>query len=77
MHAMATHHRGTECPLNRDIDLNRENPETTDTEIESTHDFDPMVALTKPEEAGHPKDPEYNNHAKLMTLTREIDDICQ
>ena len=77
MHAMATHHGDTGCPLDRDIDLNRENPETADTEIESTHGFDAAVALNEPEETGHPKDPEYNNHAKLMAITRKIDDLHQ
>ena len=51
---MATHHRGIGCPLDRDIDLNKENTENTETEIENTHDFDATVAPNEPEETGHP-----------------------
>ena len=40
MHAMATCHRGIGCPLDKDTDLNREDPETAEMEIENTHGFD-------------------------------------
>ena len=45
MHTMATHHRGTGCPLDRGSDLNAEDPEPTDIDNESTHSSDATVAL--------------------------------
>ena len=44
---------------------------------ESTYNLDTTVALGEPEADGHPKDPVYSNHNKLMALTREINDLCQ
>ena len=67
MHAM-----GIGCPLDRDINLNKENPEKAETEIEKTHDFDVTVALNEPEETGHPKGLQYNTNTKLATLTRGL-----
>ena len=58
MHVMATCHGGIGHPLDRAIDLNKENPENTETEIENTHDFAATVAVYRPEETGHPKGPE-------------------
>ena len=65
------------CPLDKDTDLNREDPETTEMEIENTHSFDTAVVLNEVEETGHSKGPEYNTHTKLATLTRELDDLHQ
>ena len=77
MHAMATHHGGARCPLNRGIDLHTEDPESTDIDNESTHSSNTTVALGGPEAEGHHKDPVYNNHVKLTTLKREINNLCQ
>ena len=38
MPAMATCHKGIGHPLDRDINLNEENMQNTETEIENTHD---------------------------------------
>ena len=77
MHAMATCHRGTGCPLNRNIDLNRE--DLTPMYIDNDHlpSFKVTVALHKPQEPAYPKDTEFNNDAQLMALTREIGDLHQ
>ena len=77
MHAMATHHRGAGCTLDRGIDLNAEEPEPTDIDNESTHTSDATVALGGPEAAGHCEDPVYSNHNKLSALMREINDLHQ
>ena len=77
MHTMPTHHGGAGCPLDRGIDLNAEDPEPTDIDNERTHNSDATVALGGPEAEGHPKNPVYSNHNKLMALTREINDLCQ
>ena len=45
MHTMATHNRGIGHLLDKDTDLNREDPETAEMEIENTHGFDATVAL--------------------------------
>ena len=74
---MATHHRGTGCPLDRGINLNVEDPEPTGIDNESTHSSDATVALGGPEAEGHPKDTVYSNHDKLTALMREITDLCQ
>ena len=76
-HAMATPHRCAECPLDRGINLNAEDPEPTDIDNESNHSSDATAALGGPEAEGHPKDPVYSNHNKLTVLTREINDLCQ
>ena len=78
-HAMATHHRGTGCPLDRDINLNVEDSETTGiaNDNESTHDLDATVALGGPEAESHPNDLIYSNQDKLMALTRKINDLYQ
>ena len=77
MHPMATCHGGIGHPLDRDITLNKENPENGESEIENTHDFDVTIALHESEETGHPKGPEHNTYTKLATLTRELDDLHQ
>ena len=78
-HAIATHHRGAGCHLDRDIDLHIEDSETTglDNDNETTSGSDATVALGRPETEGHPNDPIYNNQTKLMALTREINDLHQ
>ena len=50
-HTMATIHRGTGCPLGRDIDLHIEDSENTglDNNSESTSGSDSTVALGGPE----------------------------
>ena len=48
-HAMATHHRGAGCPLDRGIDILAEDPEHADIDNESTHGSDATVALGGPE----------------------------
>ena len=54
-----------------------ENPEHADIDNDSTHSSNATVALGGPEAEGHPEDPVYNNHDKLTTLTREINDLHQ
>ena len=78
-HIMATCHRGTGCPLDRDINLNAEDFEAThiDNDNESTHGFNATIALGGPEAEGHPSDPIYSNQDKLIALMREINDLCQ
>ena len=77
-HAMATCHGGAGPPLDRDINLHVDS-ETTglDNSNESTSGSDATVAVGGPETEGHPYDPIYNNQAKLMALTREINDLHQ
>ena len=74
MHTTATHNRGAGHPLDRGINLNAEDPEATDIDNEITHSSDATVALGGPKAEGHPEDPVYSNHDKLMALTREIND---
>ena len=45
MHAMATHHEGAGCPLDRGMDILTEDPEHADIDNESTHSLDTTVAL--------------------------------
>ena len=54
-HAMATHHRGTGCPLERGLDIITEDPEHAYLNNGSTHSLDATVALGGPEAVGHPK----------------------
>ena len=77
MHAMATHHGATGCPLDRGIDLHAEDPEPTDIDNESIHSSDTTVALGGLEAEGHSKDPVYSHHNKLAALVREINDLHQ
>ena len=76
-HTMDTHHGGAGHPLERDINLNTVDPEPADINNESTHSLDTTVALGGPEVEGHPEDPVYSNHDKLMALIREINDLLQ
>ena len=77
MHAMATHHRGAGCPLDRGLDILTEDPEHADIDNESTHSSDATVALVGPEAVGHPENPVYSNQDKLIALTREINKLHQ
>ena len=61
----------------RGINLNAEGPEPTDIDNKSTHSSDATVALGELEAEGHPKNPVYSNHNKLMALMREVNDLCQ
>ena len=67
---MATHHRGSGSPLDRDLDMTRETQNTTNTDIDDTWDFNTAETV-------HFEDLKYNNPAKLTTLTWETDDLCQ
>ena len=78
-HTMSTCHRGTRCPLDRDINLHIEASETTglENDNESTSGSDTTVALGGPEAEGHPNDLKHNNQATLLALMREINDLHQ
>ena len=77
MHAMATHHKGTGCPLDRGSDILTEDPEHIDIDNDSTNSLDATVALGGPEAGGHPENWIYNDEDKLTVLTREINDLHQ
>ena len=62
-HAMATHHKGSGSPVDRDIDMTRETQYTADTDIEDTWDFNTV-------ETAHFEDLEHKNPTKLTALTR-------
>ena len=80
-HAMATHHRGTGCPVDSDINLHIDNVEGINTGLandnEITSGLDTTVAMGGPEAEGHPDELTPSNQAKLMALMREINDLCQ
>ena len=63
--------------MDRGIDIQAEDPKYADIDNESTHSSDATVALGGPEVEGHPEDPVYNNHDKLTTLMREINELHQ
>ena len=67
---MATCHGGSGQTLERDIDATAEVHETTDTDIENTHEFHPV-------DTDHFKDLQHNNPVKLTALTRAVDDLHQ
>ena len=77
----ATHHGGTGCPLDRDIDLHIEDAEGINTGLdndnESTSGSDTTIALGEPEVEGHPHELIPSNQAKLTALMREINDLHQ
>ena len=79
MHAMATHHRGAGCPIDRDIDLHIEVTETTgiDNDNESTSGSDTTIALGGSEAECHPDELIPSNQAKLTALMREINYLNQ
>ena len=78
-HAMATHHGGTGCPIDRDIDLHVEDAKPTGLENgnKSTSGLDATVDLVGPEAEGQLDDLIHSNQAKLPALLREINDLCQ
>ena len=55
IHAMATHHGGAGCPLDRSINNHAEDLEPTDIDNDNTHSSNATVALGEPEAEGHPK----------------------
>ena len=65
---MATYHGGSGHPLDRDINVTREDHEATDSE--DTQDFHHG-------ETDCYEDLEYNNQARLTAITTELDDLCQ
>ena len=77
MHAMATHHGGTGYPLDRGMDILREDPEHANINNESTHNSEDTVALGGPEAVGHPQDLVCGNQDKLTSLMREINKLHQ
>ena len=56
-HTMATHHGGSEQPLDSDVDVTGE-----DTDTENTQDFHPV-------DSDHFEDLQHTNPTKLTTLT--------
>ena len=76
---MATHHRGTGCPIDRDIDLHVEDAETTglDNDNESISGLDTTIALGGPEAECHPDELIPSNQVKLTAFMREMNDLCQ
>ena len=79
MHAMATHHGGAGCPIDRDINLYIEDAETTslDNDNVSTSGSETTIALGGPEAEGHPDELICNNQTKLTALTREMNNLWQ
>ena len=77
--AMATHHGGTGCPVDRDIDLHTEDMEGINTEPDnnnkSTSDSDTTVAFGGSETDGHHGGLIPNNQAKLTALMRELHNL--
>ena len=78
-HTMATCHGGAGHPLDRDINLNVEDLESTgiNNDNKSTLGLDVTVALGGPEAECHPNDPIYSNQAQMMALMREINYLHQ
>ena len=74
---MATHHRGTGCPLNRGLGILAEDTENANIDNDNTHSSNATVALGDPEAVDHPEDPAYENQDRLTALTREINDLHQ
>ena len=79
MHAMATHHGGAGCPIDRDVDIHVEDAEATgiDNNNESVSGSDTTVALGGLEAEVNPNELIPSYQAKLTALTREIDKLCQ
>ena len=78
---MATHHRGTGCPVDRDIDLHIEDMEGINTgpdnDNDSTSGSDTTIAIGGSEADGHPSKLIPSNQAMLTALTREIHNLYQ
>ena len=60
-HTMATHHRGTGQPLDRDI-----TPDGQDSDIPSDYHHEDMDNL---------ENMEHDNHTTLKALTRDLDNL--
>ena len=69
-HAMATHHGGSRQLLDRDTNVIREAHKVVNTDIEDMQNFHPV-------DTNHFEDLEHNNPARLVAITRELDDLCQ
>ena len=80
-HAMATHHGGTGCPVDRNINLHIEDTEGINTEPdndnESTSGSETSVAFGGSEVDGQPSKLISSKQAKLTSLTREIHHLHQ
>ena len=63
-HTMATHHRGSGQPLDRDA-----TPNGKDADVNTPHDY-------HHEDTGDFENVEQENHTNLGGLTRELDDLC-
>ena len=68
MHAMATCHRGTGFPIERDIDLHVED---LGNDNESIIGLDTTIAIEGQKTEGHPNELIPSNQAKLTALMRE------
>ena len=67
---MATHHGGSEQPLDRITNMPREEQPVVDTDVELQQDF-------HPEDTDQFKYLEHNNPNRLHVFTRELDDLHQ
>ena len=66
-HAMATCHGGSGKPLDRDMNMTRDNQTAVDADVEDMQNFHPV-------ETDHFEDLEHNNPTKLTAITRKLDD---
>ena len=67
---MATNHGGSGQPLDRVINMPREEQPVVDTDVELQQDF-------HPEDTDQFEIFEHNNPDRLHVITRELDDLCQ
>ena len=59
---MATHHGGLGQPLDRDVNVTREEQPVVDTNVEVLQDF-------HPDDTDHFEDLEHNNPSRLTAIT--------
>ena len=80
-HTVATHHGGAGFPVDRDINLHKEEVEGVnkgpDNNNESTSGSDTTISFARSEADGHPNKLIPSNQAKLTALTRERNDLHQ
>ena len=80
-HAMAAHHRGAGCPVDRDIYLQIEDMEGINTgpdnDNESTSGSGTTIVFGGSGVDGHPSELIPSNQVKLTALMRELHDLCQ
>ena len=69
-HTMATDHGGSGQPMDRDTDMTTEEQPVVDTNVEVQQDF-------HPEDIAQFEVIEHNNPTRLISITRELDDLCQ